>query len=97
MHYTVNPLTRVWVILVIAVPVPWSGVACAPWLAAAAGAAGHITPVAVGKRSGSRQGDAAGEEGGPGPRTQEAIILTVPKHLEQDTVRKRGEVRLCSF
>ena len=36
-------------------------------------------------RSGSRRDDAAGEEGGPGLHTQEAIDLTAPKRLEEET------------
>lgn len=45
------------------------GVACAPWLAAAAW---HNSPVVVGKRSGGRLGGAVGEEGGLWLRTQGA-------------------------
>lgn len=73
-----------WVVLVL-VPVLRSGAACAPWLAAAAGgadAAGRTAPVAVGMRSGSRQGDAAGEKEGLCLRTQGATDLTAPERLE---------------
>lgn len=84
--------------MVLAVPVLWSGAACAPWLAAAAAAgAGHTAPVAVGMRSGSRRGGAAGEEGGPGLRTQEAIDLTAPKRLEKETVREEKQRFLVFF
>lgn len=36
-------------------------------------------------RSGSRQGDAAGEEGDVCFHTQEAINLTAPERLEEET------------
>ena len=78
-----------WVILVLPVR---SDVACAPWLAAAAAAAGadaagRTGPVAVGMRSGSRRGDAAGEKEGPCLRTQGATDLTAPERLEWETQR----------
>lgn len=71
-------------ILVLVVPVLKSDAACAPWLAAAAGAdaAGRTTPVAVGMRSGSRRGGAAGEKEGLCLHTQGATDLTAPGHLE---------------
>lgn len=70
-------------------PVLRSGAACAPWLAAAAGAdaAGHTGPVAEGMKSGSRQDDAAGEKEGLFLRTQEATDLTVPERLQRKTGR----------
>lgn len=65
-------------------PVLKSGAVCAPWLAAAVGAAaaGHIGPVAVGMRNGSRLGDAAGEGEGLCFRIQGATDLTAPEHLK---------------
>lgn len=80
----------VWVILILVVPVLKSDAAYAPWLAAAAGAdaAGRTTPVAVGMRSGSRRGDAAGEKEGLCLRTQGATDLTAPGRLEQETDEK---------
>lgn len=74
----------VWVVLVSVLPVPRSGAACVPWLAAAVGAAaaGHIGPVAVGMRSGSRPGDAAGEGEGLCLHIQGATDLTAPEHLQ---------------
>ena len=70
-----------WVVLVLPVK---SDAACAPWLAAAAGAdaAGRTGPVAVGMRSGSRRGGAAGERGGLCLRTRGATDLTAPERLE---------------
>lgn len=70
-------------VLVSALPV-LSVAACAPWLAAAAGAAAaeHTGPVAVGMRSGSRQGDATGEEEGLDCRIPGATDLTAPEHLQ---------------
>lgn len=84
-----KPLSeRGWVILVLPVR---SDAACAPWLAAAAAAgadaAGRTGPVAVGMRSGSRQGGAAGEKEGPCFHTQGATDLTAPEHLEWETQR----------
>lgn len=62
------------------------GAACAPWLAAAAGAdaAGRTDPVAVGMKDGSRRGDAAGEEEGLCLRKQEATAPKAPEHLEEN-------------
>lgn len=69
-------------------PVQQSDAACAPGPAAAAGAAGRRAPVDGGMRSGSRQDDAAGGEGGPGLHTQEAIDQIAPEHLERATKEK---------
>lgn len=76
----------------LVLPVLRSVAACAPWLAAAAAgaaAAERTGPAAVGMRSGSRQGDAAGEEEALGCRTRGATDLTAPEHLQKETERKR--------
>lgn len=78
-------------VLVLVLPVLRSVAACAPWLAAAAGAAAaeHTGPAAAGMRSGSRQGDAAGEEEGLGCRIRGATDLTAPEHLQEETEKRQ--------
>lgn len=70
----------------VVAPVLKNDVAGVPWPAAAAG---HTAPAAGGMTSGSRRGDAAGEVGGRGRRTQEATDLTAPERLR---IQGDGEV-----